>query len=165
LIPKPKEYKIPHKLQSRLESMCRKVKILSRINIRIKPEDINVYLHHLKSKNVQNFDLIGLEPSDNQVLMYLCTNNFNADIITINSGIECGLTDKHLIRPIQNAINSLSLCFELNYSSSLSSSTERRDMIMAGRCLAFNTKLNGLILSSRASQKLSLRGPYDLLNL
>ncbi len=148
-----------------MKSCSRKIKILSRINIRIKPEDINVYLHHLKSKNVQNFDLIALEPSDNQVLVYLCTNNFNADIITINSGIECNLTDKHLIRPLRNAVNSFSLCFELNYNSALTSSTERRDLIMAGRCLAFNTKLDGLILSSRVSQKINLRGPYDLLNM
>ncbi len=27
-----------------------------------------------------------------------------ADIITISSGIECGLTDKHLIRPLRNVI-------------------------------------------------------------
>jgi hypothetical protein len=76
----------------------------------------------------------------NEFFEYLCTNNFNADIISINSGIECGLTDKHLIRPLRNAINSLNLAFEMNYSSALSSSTERRDLIMLGRCLSFNTK-------------------------
>lgn len=165
LLPKPIQYSLPAKLEARLKSCSRKIQILSRINVRIKPEDINTHMHHLKSKNVYMFDIIALEPVDNQTLVYLCTNNFNADIITINSGIECGLTDKHLIRPLNNAIKSFSLCFELNYSSSLTSLTERRDLIMAGRCLGFNTKVKGLLISSRASQKIHLRGPYDILNI
>ena len=37
-------------------------------------------------------------------------------------------------------MNVFSVVFEMNYSSSLSSSTERRDFIMLGRCLSFNTK-------------------------
>ena len=38
------------------------------------------------------------------------------------------------------AIESFGISFELNYSSALSSSINRRDFIMLGRALAFNTK-------------------------
>ncbi|CAF0907312.1 unnamed protein product [Brachionus calyciflorus] len=164
-IPTPKAYKLPPKIADRLNLLSKKINLFSRINIKIKPNDINTYLHHLKSKAVMNFDIIALEPVDSQVLLYLCSNNFNADIISITSGIDCGLTDKHLTRPLNNAVSAFGLTFELNYSPSISSSTERRDFIMAGRCLTFNTKSKGLIISSGASNSLNLRGPYELLNL
>lgn len=48
-IPTPTEYKLPAKLENRLKSCGRKVNIYSRINIKIKPVDINTYLHHLVS--------------------------------------------------------------------------------------------------------------------
>jgi hypothetical protein len=103
-IPVPIDYKLPDKLINKIGD--RKIKILTRINIRIEQQDINKNLHHLKNNIIINsFDLIAVEPSDGQVLNYLCLNNFNVDIISINSGIECGLTDKHLMRPLRNVIN------------------------------------------------------------
>lgn len=165
IVPSPNVYDLPHKLKARLKNTGRNIKIYNRINIKVKSVDINTNLQHLKGKPVQDYDLISLEPLNNQVLLYLCTNNFNADMITINSGIECGLTDKHLIRLIKNAVNAFSLTFEINYSSSISSSIERRDFIMTGRCLTFNTKSKALVISSGTSQKMSLRGPYEILNL
>lgn len=101
VIPAPKAYKLPLKFEERLKSMGRVIKIYSRINVRVQPTDINTNLQHLKQKPIQEYDIISLEPTNNQVLMYLCANNYMADILTINSGIECGLIDKHLIRLIK----------------------------------------------------------------
>lgn len=47
VVPPPKNYKIQQKLANRLDIFCRKIKVYSRINIKIKPNDINTYLHHL----------------------------------------------------------------------------------------------------------------------
>lgn len=47
VIPAPKNYAIPPKLANRLDIFSRKIKVYSRINIKIKPGDINTYLHHL----------------------------------------------------------------------------------------------------------------------
>jgi predicted DNA-binding protein len=46
-IPNATVYNLPEKLEQRLKILSRKVKIFSRINIKIKPADINTYLHHL----------------------------------------------------------------------------------------------------------------------
>lgn len=46
-IPMAKVYKLPGHLQARLEAVSRRIKIYSRITIRIKPSDIKNYLHHL----------------------------------------------------------------------------------------------------------------------
>lgn len=46
-IPFAKPYKLPDHLQSRLDSCSRKIKIYSRITIKIKPTDINTHLQHL----------------------------------------------------------------------------------------------------------------------
>lgn len=71
---------------------------------------------------------------------YLCTQNYNADILSINHGLLVGLTDKHLMRPLRNATDSLNLSIELNYSQALSDSYYRRDFIQLGRALTFNVK-------------------------
>ena len=46
-IPLAKSYKLPQALQDRLNSCSRKIKIYSRITVKIKPGDINTCLHHL----------------------------------------------------------------------------------------------------------------------
>jgi len=46
-IPEPVVLKLNSKLEKRLQSAGRQVKIYSRINIKIKPADINSHLHHL----------------------------------------------------------------------------------------------------------------------
>ncbi len=46
-IPEPQCYKLPTKLESRLKNAGRKINIFNRINIKIKPSDINTCLQHL----------------------------------------------------------------------------------------------------------------------
>ena len=46
-IPSANAYKLQPKLEARLKVLGRRVSIYSRINIKIKPSDINNYLHHL----------------------------------------------------------------------------------------------------------------------
>ena len=46
-IPAPIDYKLNSKLKTRLENCSRKIKLFSRINIKIKTSDINTNLHHL----------------------------------------------------------------------------------------------------------------------
>lgn len=46
-IPPPTNYTIPLSLATRLKNAGRNIKIFNRINIRIKPSDINTYLQHL----------------------------------------------------------------------------------------------------------------------
>ena len=91
VIPACSSYQLPAKLAARLKSAGRKIKIFNRINVKIKPADINTCLQHLvnnlqvliknpeidlksfekfqKSKSIQDYDLISLEPTNNQVLM------------------------------------------------------------------------------------------------
>jgi hypothetical protein len=47
VIPTPIKYQLPSKTEDLLKACDRKVNIYSRINIKIKPTDINNYLHHL----------------------------------------------------------------------------------------------------------------------
>lgn len=46
-IPNAKPYKLPKYLQDRLDSCARRVKIYSRLTVKIRPTDINTHLHHL----------------------------------------------------------------------------------------------------------------------
>ena len=46
-IPQPKTYTVPNSLATRLKNSGRNIKIYNRINIRIKPSDINTHLQHL----------------------------------------------------------------------------------------------------------------------
>lgn len=48
-IPCAKVYKLPKYLQDRLDSCSRRVKIYSRLTVKIRPADINTQLHHLVS--------------------------------------------------------------------------------------------------------------------
>ena len=47
VIPTCSTYELPAKLAARLKSVGRKIKILNRINVKIKPADINTCLQHL----------------------------------------------------------------------------------------------------------------------
>ena len=47
VIPTPIKYQLPSKTEDLLKACGRKVNVYSRINIKIKPTDINNYLHHL----------------------------------------------------------------------------------------------------------------------
>lgn len=58
IIPAPKNYKILPKLSNRLDLFSRKIKIYSRINIKIKPTDINTYLHHLVINSIKNLTIL-----------------------------------------------------------------------------------------------------------
>lgn len=49
-IPEVVNYKLPSKLEKRLLLAGRRIKIYSRINIKIKSSDINTNLHHLVIK-------------------------------------------------------------------------------------------------------------------
>jgi len=68
-VPGPRVYTLPFQLEDRLKNAGRNIKIYSRINIKIKPGDVNTNLQHLKNKPVQDYDLICLEPVNNQVLL------------------------------------------------------------------------------------------------
>lgn len=46
-IPEPVAFKLNSKIEKRLQLAGRNIKIYSRINIKVKPSDINQHLHHL----------------------------------------------------------------------------------------------------------------------
>lgn len=55
VVPAAKPYKLPSKLEARLKSIGRAVKIYTRINVRVQPTDINTNLQHLVIKDIYIF--------------------------------------------------------------------------------------------------------------
>ena len=53
-VPSPKTYTLPMQLETRLKNAGRNIKIYNRINIKIKPGDINTCLQHLVSLTTRN---------------------------------------------------------------------------------------------------------------
>jgi hypothetical protein len=88
--PKRTNFTLSEKFSTKLKRFSRRVKILDRITIKIKDNDLNTFLHHLvrlvnrgqlssnhlndlsfakkKTKEILKFDIIALSPSSSNVL-------------------------------------------------------------------------------------------------
>jgi hypothetical protein len=90
--PKRSGFQLSAKLNEKLRRLSRKIKVLDRITIKIKDNDLNTFLHHLvsffikffpkltynllnflvpqkkKSKEIMKFDIVALSPSSSNVL-------------------------------------------------------------------------------------------------
>lgn len=57
------------------------------------------------------------------------------------------------------------LCFEIKYAPAIVDSNQRKDMLTIGHQYASQRKASNVIISSGATGKFLVRGPYDIANL
>lgn len=137
-------------------------KVLTRLNITISDATQN----HRLSSFLPHYDLLALRPT-NEKSLQLCCSSLECDLISLDFSqrLPFILKFKTVASALQRGIR-----FEICYSSGIANSTgpssdARRNLISGAAALIRATRGRGIILSSEAKNALSVRGPYDVMNL
>ncbi|CAF0751853.1 unnamed protein product [Rotaria sordida] len=161
--PKPYIARIPDLIIQRCRQTNRKFRLYSRLNVIVHD---NQSLHYLKRSDVQqNFDLISLQPSTRDILLYLLNSTtIQYELLVLDSN------DPELLpfpSKLMRATSERGITFELIYSNALRDTFERRNLLAFGRSLATNIFKHGqsIILSSNAKNSLQIRSPYDMIEI
>lgn len=161
--PKPFIARIPDLIIQRCRQNNRKFRLYSRLNVIIHD---NQSLHYLKRAEVQqHFDLISLQPSTRDILLYLLNSTtVQHELLVLDP------SDPELLpfpSKLMRAAAERGITFELIYSNALRDSFERRNLLAFGRSLATNIFKRGqsIIFSSNATNSLQIRSPYDMMEI
>ncbi|KAL4232348.1 Ribonuclease P protein subunit p30 [Mactra antiquata] len=145
-------------LQSITKGSRKPFKVLSRVSTILTEE---TQAHKLISEEVQQFDLIAVQPTSEKTFLQAC-QTLNVDIITID------VTEKFNMKMRRQTISPAlerGVYFELQYSPSIRDSTYRQYLIANAQKLMFWCKGKNVILTSGCEKAMELRGPYDVANL
>ncbi|PVD29948.1 hypothetical protein C0Q70_09209 [Pomacea canaliculata] len=140
----------------KLES--RKFRQFSRITAVL---DDNSSAHKLSSPEVQAYDLIAVQPTNDKTFQLACST-LEVDIISLN------MTEKipfFLGRNLINLAIERGIHFEILYSPAIRDSSFRQNTIANAHQLISACKGKSIILSSGCEKALELRSPYDVTNL
>ncbi|KAJ1025980.1 hypothetical protein NDA18_003640 [Ustilago nuda] len=120
---------------------------------------------------LQSYDLLAVRPTTEAAFQHACLTlselkPFSIDIISLDFGAQPRLPF-FLKRSTLNAALENGVQFEITYAQSLSQdgSKARRNLISGARDLLRVTNGKGVFFSSGATEALSLRAPYDVINL
>lgn len=120
---------------------------------------------------LQSYDLLAVRPTTEAAFQHACLTlselkPFSIDIISLDFGAQPRLPF-FLKRSTLNAALENGVQFEITYSQAVSddATKARRNLISGARDLLRVTNGKGVFFSSGATQALSLRAPYDVINL
>ncbi|GAC95271.1 hypothetical protein PHSY_002846 [Pseudozyma hubeiensis SY62] len=120
---------------------------------------------------LQSYDLLAVRPTTEAAFQHACLTlselkPFSIDIISLDFGAQPRLPF-FLKRSTVNAALENGVQFEITYSQAVSddATKARRNLISGARDLLRVTNGKGVFFSSGATQVLSLRAPYDVINL
>lgn len=120
---------------------------------------------------LQSYDLLAVRPTNEAAFQHACLTlselkPFSIDIISLDFGAQPRLPF-FLKRSTVNAALENGVQFEITYGQAVSDdgSKARRNLISGARDLLRVTNGKGVFFSSGATDALSLRAPYDVINL
>ncbi|XP_005105580.2 ribonuclease P protein subunit p30 [Aplysia californica] len=117
--------------------------------------------HRISSPEVQAYDLIAVQPTDDRTFQLACSS-LDVDLISLDLSEHLGFVPK---RPLVRLAAERGIHFELSYRPALSEGPMRRYVL--SQALTLVTALSGrnIIISSGARETLELRSPCDVVNL
>lgn len=120
---------------------------------------------------LQSYDLLAVRPTTEATFQHACLTlselkPFSIDIISLDFGAQPRLPF-FLKRSTVNAALENGVHFEITYAQALlhDDTKARRNLISGARDLLRVTNGKGIFFSSQATQALSVRAPYDVINL
>lgn len=120
---------------------------------------------------LQSYDLLAVRPTNEAAFQHACLTlselkPFSIDIISLDFGAQPRLPF-FLKRSTVNAALENGVQFEITYAQAVADdgSKARRNLISGARDLLRVTNGRGVFFSSGATHALSLRAPYDVINL
>lgn len=120
---------------------------------------------------LQSYDLLAVRPTTEAAFQHACLTlselkPFSIDIISLDFGAQPRLPF-FLKRSTVNAALENGVQFEITYAQAVSAdgAKARRNLISGARDLLRVTNGKGVFFSSGATEALSLRAPYDVINL
>ncbi|KAJ1018994.1 hypothetical protein NDA16_004797 [Ustilago loliicola] len=120
---------------------------------------------------LQSYDLLAVRPTTEAAFQHACLTlselkPFSIDIISLDFGAQPRLPF-FLKRSTVNAALENGVQFEITYAQAVSEdgSKARKNLISGARDLLRVTNGKGVFFSSGATEALSLRAPYDVINL
>lgn len=118
------------------------------------------------SPNIKQFHLIAGAPKTEAALQHCCST-FNGDIVTRPGCPDTGGGYKmiHVSHKFFTLALRRGLSFEIKYGPAIVDSNQRKDMLAIGHQYASQRKSGNVIISSGATGKFLVRGPYDIANL
>lgn len=131
--------------------------LLSRLTLTIEDTSVNYNL----ATTAKEFDILAVRPTSEKTLQYACAQ-MDIDIVSLDLSVRLPYYLKH--STLGSAV-SRGVYIEICYSAGMADTSARRNLISNASNLVRATRGRGLIVSSEASSALSVRGPYDLINL
>lgn len=116
--------------------------------------------------NLKQFHLIAAAPKTEAALQHCCST-FSGDIVTRHASAAGGGGFKmiHVSHKFFTLALRRGLSFELKYAPAIVDSNQRKDMLTIGHQYASQRKSGNVLISSGATSKFHVRGPYDIANL
>ncbi|XP_070211311.1 ribonuclease P protein subunit p30-like isoform X2 [Littorina saxatilis] len=154
----PEPVELTDQTRQLLKVEGRKVRQISRLTALL---DDTTNTHKLVSPEVQAFDLLAVQPTNEAAFKLACCT-LEVDIIVLN------MTEKlsfYIKRPLVNLAIERGMHFEILYSPAVRDSTFRQNTISNALQLTSVCKGKNVIVSSGCEKAIELRGPYDLSNL
>lgn len=135
------------------------LQLLTRVNLTLSDPAQNQRLNALG----QVYDLVALRPTNEKSLLNACTN-LECDIISLDLSIR---QPYHFKFKMLSAAVSRGIRIEICYGPGVTGSglDARRNLIGNAMALVRATRGRGIIVSSEARRALSLRAPWDVINL
>ncbi|KAJ5622378.1 RNase P subunit p30 [Penicillium herquei] len=135
------------------------LQLLTRLNLTLADPAQNQRLNNLS----QAYDLVALRPTNEKALLNACTN-LECDIISLDLSVRLPY---HFKFKMLSAAVSRGVRLEICYGPGVTGSgvDARRNLIGNAMALVRATRGRGIIVSSEARRALSLRAPWDVINL
>ncbi|KAJ5156571.1 hypothetical protein N7492_009374 [Penicillium capsulatum] len=135
------------------------LQLLTRLNLTLADPAQNQRLASL----TQAYDLVALRPTNEKSLLNACTN-LECDVISLDLSVRLPY---HFKFKMLSAAVSRGVRLEICYGPGVTGSglEARRNLIANAMSLIRATRGRGIIVSSEAQRALSLRAPWDVINL
>ncbi|KAJ5085718.1 hypothetical protein N7532_010489 [Penicillium argentinense] len=135
------------------------LQLLTRLNLTLSDPAQNQRLANL----TQAYDLVALRPTNEKALLNACTS-LECDVISLDLSVRLPY---HFKFKMLSAAISRGIRLEICYGPGITGSglDARRNLIGNAASLIRATRGRGIIVSSEAQRALSLRAPWDVINL
>ncbi|CDW56318.1 hemK methyltransferase family [Trichuris trichiura] len=158
-VPKPLDIDISNVDTSALQANGKSLRIYSRLTIIA--SDHELLQQVMKHPNTTLYDLLAICPLSEQVFN-ICIEKQVIDIISTDMVTRQNWLLKR--KTLKKAVRAGKMV-EISYKPALTDSFQRVDSIAHGSRLFSAAGRDGIILTSRASRPIELRGPYDVINI
>ncbi|KFD72298.1 LOW QUALITY PROTEIN: hypothetical protein M514_01290 [Trichuris suis] len=158
-VPKPFAVDISSVDTSALQASGKRLRIYSRLTIIA--SDHELLQQVMKHPNTALYDLLAICPLSEQVFN-ICIEKQVIDLISTDMVTRQNWLLKS--KTLKKAVRAGKMV-EISYKPALTDSSQRIDSISHGSKLFSSAGRDGIILTSRASRPIELRGPYDVINI